>query len=85
MNDNDLQFLGRAHNIKEALGALEISAQLFDRRNFDLIYARHPRQTLEEWRDEVKVELIGSCSSVPHYLHTQALQSIISRPISVDL
>ncbi len=56
LHDDALKFLGRQHSAKEALAALEIAGDVFDRVNFDLIYAR-PEQTLKEWRDELKEAL----------------------------
>ncbi len=52
LRDDALQFLGRLHNAREALKALEVARDNFDRVSFDLIYAR-PQQSLEEWRVEL--------------------------------
>jgi len=52
LNDDALQFLGREHNAREAVRALEIAQKTFDRFSFDLIYAR-PDQTLKEWEEEL--------------------------------
>ena len=49
---NDLAFLGRQHDAAQALAAVQMAAQTFDRFSFDLIYAR-PKQTLEQWRQEL--------------------------------
>lgn len=57
LRDESLQFLGREHSATEALKALDIANQVFDRTSFDLIYAR-PNQTPEEWQDELR-EAIG--------------------------
>ena len=51
LNDNNLKFLGREHNSKEALAAVE-KAQIFDNYSFDLIYAL-PKQTLNQWEEEL--------------------------------
>src|SRR5688572_4254236 len=48
----DLQFLGRQHDAAQALAAVRMAAQTVDRFSFDLIYAR-PKQTLDEWRQEL--------------------------------
>ena len=48
----DLQFLGRQHDAAQALAAVQMAAQTFDRFSFDLIYAR-PKQTLAQWRQEL--------------------------------
>jgi oxygen-independent coproporphyrinogen-3 oxidase len=52
LNDADLQFLGRLHNVAEAKSALAMACGTFGRVSLDLIYAR-PRQTLSAWRDEL--------------------------------
>jgi putative oxygen-independent coproporphyrinogen III oxidase len=57
LNDRDLKFLGRLHNVKEALKAIGLARDIFPRLSFDLIYAR-PDQTLAEWEIELN-EAIG--------------------------
>ena len=52
LNDKDLNFLGREHSAEEALAALKIANDNFDRVSFDLIYAR-PQQTIENWKKEL--------------------------------
>lgn len=52
LDDEQLKFLGRAHNADEATRAIEIAGNCFDRYSFDLIYAR-PDQSLDMWRDEL--------------------------------
>ncbi len=53
LNDRDLKFLGRLHNVEEALTAIRLAREIFPRMSFDLIYAR-PGQTVEEWDAELK-------------------------------
>lgn len=48
-----LRFLGRLHDADEALTALDVAQQHFDRVSFDLIYAR-PRQTVAQWEAELR-------------------------------
>jgi putative oxygen-independent coproporphyrinogen III oxidase len=57
LNDRDLKFLGRLHNVEEALKAIGLAREIFPRLSFDLIYAR-PQQTLAEWARELN-EAIG--------------------------
>jgi putative oxygen-independent coproporphyrinogen III oxidase len=57
LNDADLKFLGRLHNVAEALTAIGLAREIFPRLSFDLIYAR-PGQTLEAWANELD-EAIG--------------------------
>ena len=52
LNDADLKFFGRLHNVVEAKQALAMAMQTFGRVSLDLIYAR-PEQTLEQWRAEL--------------------------------
>ncbi len=52
-NSKDLKFLGREHNVTEAIKTIEIADKFFDNYSIDLIYSR-PRQTLKEWDAELK-------------------------------
>lgn len=52
LNAEDLRFLGREHNVQEALAAIELARSIFPRYSFDLIYAR-PHQTLAAWEREL--------------------------------
>ncbi len=56
LNDADLKFLGRLHNVAEARRAIELARSTFPRLSFDLIYAR-PGQTVEAWERELKEAL----------------------------
>jgi putative oxygen-independent coproporphyrinogen III oxidase len=53
LNDRDLKFLGRLHNVEEALAAIGLARDIFPRMSFDLIYAR-PGQTPKAWVSELK-------------------------------
>jgi putative oxygen-independent coproporphyrinogen III oxidase len=53
LNDRDLKFLGRLHDVADALKAIRLARDIFPRMSFDLIYAR-PNQTVEEWDRELK-------------------------------
>lgn len=57
LNDRDLRFLGRLHNVEEALVAIDLARKTFPRLSFDLIYAR-PGQTPDAWKAELE-EAIG--------------------------
>jgi oxygen-independent coproporphyrinogen-3 oxidase len=52
LNDADLRFLGRLHDVREAKAALTLAQRSFTRVSLDLIYAR-PGQSLEAWRSEL--------------------------------
>ncbi|WP_295811625.1 radical SAM family heme chaperone HemW [uncultured Nitratireductor sp.] len=53
LNDRDLKFLGRLHNVDEALKAIGLAREIFPRLSFDLIYAR-PHQSEEAWASELE-------------------------------
>jgi putative oxygen-independent coproporphyrinogen III oxidase len=53
LDDATLKELGRTHTAREALDAVAIARSCFARYSFDLIYAR-PRQTPQQWADELK-------------------------------
>jgi oxygen-independent coproporphyrinogen-3 oxidase len=52
LDDGVLRSLGRLHTAAEALAAIQVAREAFDRFSFDLIYAR-PGQTLPAWRQEL--------------------------------
>ena len=52
LDDAQLKFLGRLHTADEAIQAIGIAREIFPRMSFDMIYAR-PKQTLNEWKDEL--------------------------------
>jgi oxygen-independent coproporphyrinogen-3 oxidase len=52
LNDADLKFLGRLHNVAEGKKALKSAMDAFERVSLDLIYAR-PDQTVAAWRAEL--------------------------------
>ena len=56
LKDDDLKFLGRQHSAGEALKAVEIARDTFDRYSFDLMYAR-PDQAVSDWRTELSEAL----------------------------
>ena len=53
LNDPDLRFLGRLHDVAEALKAIDLAREIFPRLSFDLIYAR-PGQTQDAWAAELE-------------------------------
>lgn len=56
LNDADLKFLGRLHNLAEAKAALALAQKTFERVSLDLIYAR-PGQSLAAWEQELREAL----------------------------
>lgn len=57
LDDRELKFLGRLHDVAQAREAIEIARNTFPRLSFDLIYAR-PGQTVDAWTRELE-EAIG--------------------------
>jgi oxygen-independent coproporphyrinogen-3 oxidase len=53
LNHESLRFLGRAHDVKEGLSALDTAQKAFERVSFDLIYAL-PAQTEAQWACELQ-------------------------------
>ena len=53
LNEDDLRFLGRTHNLKQAYAAVDEVLKNFDNHSIDLIYAR-PNQSLSSWEKELK-------------------------------
>lgn len=52
LDDSALAFLGRAHDVREGLAALDTAQASFGRVSFDLIYAR-PGQSVAAWEAEL--------------------------------
>lgn len=53
LNENDLHFLGRSHNLQIARQCLEEVVKIYDNQSADLIYAR-PEQNIAEWVRELE-------------------------------
>jgi oxygen-independent coproporphyrinogen-3 oxidase len=56
LHDEDLKVLGRLHDVKQAIKAIDTARKTFPRLSFDLIYAR-PGQGAESWRRELATAL----------------------------
>ncbi len=56
LEENRLKFLGRKHNINNAIYAIENAAKIFKNYSFDLIYAT-PEQSIDEWKSELNEAL----------------------------
>jgi oxygen-independent coproporphyrinogen-3 oxidase len=66
LDDRELRFLGRLHNVEEAYRAIEIARATFPRLSFDLIYAR-PGQTPEAWAAELKQAIARAADHLSLY------------------
>jgi putative oxygen-independent coproporphyrinogen III oxidase len=72
LDDGALRFLGRLHDVAEAMGAIDAARAVFDRVSFDLIYARQA-QTPAAWREELR-HVLELCPS-----HVSLYQLTIER------
>lgn len=88
LRDESLKFLGRKHDVAEALQAIDIARRHFDRFSFDLIYAR-PEQDLVSWEAELNDALKLSAGHLSLYqltieqgtaFHTQHARGDFSIP-----
>lgn len=66
LRNDALEFLGRAHSVKDALRALDLATQTFARTSFDLIYAR-PNQSVKDWEAELSEALDFGTSHLSLY------------------
>ncbi|HXP97032.1 MAG TPA: radical SAM family heme chaperone HemW [Telmatospirillum sp.] len=53
LDDSSLRFLGRRHDVAQAIAAVDLARSIFPRISFDLIYAR-PGQTPADWELELR-------------------------------
>ncbi|VBB68742.1 Radical SAM family enzyme, similar to coproporphyrinogen III oxidase, oxygen-independent, clustered with nucleoside-triphosphatase RdgB [invertebrate metagenome] len=56
LDDRALRWLGRIHDTRQAIAAIDLARHFFPQLSFDLIYAR-PGQTLEAWRQELELAI----------------------------
>jgi len=66
LDDVSLKSLGRMHSAQEALDAVAIARNSFDRYSFDLIYAR-PGQGAEAWTSELKLAISEAAEHLSLY------------------
>uniref|UniRef100_Q07US0 Heme chaperone HemW n=1 Tax=Rhodopseudomonas palustris (strain BisA53) TaxID=316055 RepID=Q07US0_RHOP5 len=66
LDDVSLKSLGRMHTAQEAMEAVGIARQIFDRYSFDLIYAR-PEQTPAMWADELRLAIAQAAEHLSLY------------------
>ncbi|QTP64040.1 coproporphyrinogen III oxidase [Candidatus Liberibacter africanus] len=56
LEEKSLKFLGRNHNVSDAISAIYLARDIFPRISFDLIYAL-PGQTMKQWEVELQKAL----------------------------
>jgi oxygen-independent coproporphyrinogen-3 oxidase len=66
LDDASLKALGRLHSAREALDAVAIARNNFERYSFDLIYAR-PDQTPDMWAGELKLAITEAAEHLSLY------------------
>ncbi|GLI93914.1 radical SAM family heme chaperone HemW [Methylocystis echinoides] len=81
LNDIDLKGLGRQHSVAEALMAVDIANQVFDRTSFDLIYGR-TGQTPAAWRKELDLALARAPEHVSLYQLTIEPDTMFERMVN---
>ena len=54
LNDADLRFLGRTHNLKQAMHSIDEVLNTFNNHSADFIYTR-PEQTTKDWEQELNL------------------------------
>jgi putative oxygen-independent coproporphyrinogen III oxidase len=74
LDDGALKRLGRTHTAQEALAAVAIARQVFDRYSFDLIYARE-EQTTDAWAAELKRAIAEAAEHLSLYQLTIELDT----------
>jgi putative oxygen-independent coproporphyrinogen III oxidase len=74
LDDDALKRLGRTHTAGEALAAVAIARQVFDRYSFDLIYARE-HQAPEAWAAELKRAIAEAAEHLSLYQLTIELDT----------
>ncbi len=56
LNEKDLKVLGRTHSLDDAIRAIDLATETFDKTSIDLIYSR-PNQQWDEWQQEIDLAL----------------------------
>jgi putative oxygen-independent coproporphyrinogen III oxidase len=74
LDDEALKRLGRTHTAQEALAAVAIARQVFDRYSFDLIYARE-HQTPQAWVAELERAIAEAAEHLSLYQLTIELDT----------
>lgn len=77
-NDTHLKALGRGHDAKQALTAIELGLRAFDRVNLDLMYGL-PGQTASQWKAELSTALSMGVQHLSLYQLTLEPQTVFAK------
>ncbi|MCP4395089.1 MAG: radical SAM family heme chaperone HemW [Alphaproteobacteria bacterium] len=66
LDDEALKFLGRCHDVKQAVKSIEMAGNIFPKVSFDIMYGR-AEQSLQDWEVELRNVLkIAKTNNVTH-------------------
>jgi oxygen-independent coproporphyrinogen-3 oxidase len=74
LEDGALKRLGRTHTAQEALAAVAVARQVFERYSFDLIYARED-QTTDAWAAELRRAIAEAAEHLSLYQLTIEMET----------
>jgi putative oxygen-independent coproporphyrinogen III oxidase len=77
-NDNYLKALGRRHDVKQAMRAIEYGLRSFNRVNLDLMYGL-PGQTASQWETELRTALAMGVQHLSLYQLTIEPQTVFAK------
>lgn len=77
-NDTHLKALGRGHDAKQALTAIELGLRAFERVNLDLMYGL-PGQTASQWKAELSTALSMGVQHLSLYQLTLEPQTVFAK------
>ncbi len=78
--DEDLEFMKRAHNAKEAINSLSVAIRYFNNITIDLIYGT-PTLSDENWRKNIQIALDLGINHISSYALTVEDKTLLSQQI----
>lgn len=78
LDDDELKFLGRTHNSKQALSAIDSVLKNFDNHSIDLIYAL-PNQMPEKWQNRLELATSFGLKHISLYQLTIEKNTVFER------
>ena len=79
--DDDLLWMNRAHNARQALNSLQLAIKQFDNITIDLIYG-HPLLTNEKWKQNVEKVIALNIPHISCYALTVELKTPLHKMIN---